>query len=88
MTSLVGTISGIIPTNDFNTSQFCRDLYQKLKFKQTPESEALIPAKNRVEYAYYHLTRLTQVAPWWLMLTQGIPQVWIDLKQKYDTITD
>jgi hypothetical protein len=88
MTSLVGTISGVIPSKDFNTSQFCRDLYQKLKVKQTPESKALIPAENRVEYAYYHLTRLTQVDPWWLMLTQGIPQVWIDLKQYYDTITD
>jgi hypothetical protein len=88
MVSLVGTISGVIPLNNFNTSQFCRDLYQKLKVKQTPESKALIPAKNKVEYAYYHLTRLTQVDPWWLMLTQGIPQVWIDLKQYYDTITD
>jgi hypothetical protein len=88
MISLVGTISGVIPSNDFNTSQFCRDLYQKLKVKQTPESKALMPAKNRVEYAYYHLTRLTQVDPWWLMLTQGIPQVWIDLKQYYGTITD
>jgi hypothetical protein len=47
-----------------------------------------MPAKNRVEYAYYHLTRLTQVYPWWLMLTQAIPQVWIDLKQYYDTITN
>jgi hypothetical protein len=88
MVSLVGTISGVIPSKDFNTSQFCRDLYQKLKVKQTPEAKALMPAENRVEYAYYHLTRLTQVDPWWLMLTQGIPQVWIDLKQYYDTITD
>jgi hypothetical protein len=88
MIGLVGTISGVIPLFDFNTSQFCRDLHQKLKVKQTPKSKALMPAKNSVEYAYYHLTRLTQVAPWWLMLTQGIPQVWKDLKQYYDTITD